>query len=1123
MFLYSGAITMRILMDQERKHWLMKTDKSKTLQDKETGDMFKSVIDNNGGEIVLSTEKLEDANDFMQTISFDTSQSSGSAILEFQTSAFTYSPSVNGLTFARIKASKYPFVYQGQLQYFNYKVKFSNCEEVTLLFGTSKSSTNVIPTKWIKTSTPPSVLVINTANDNVLVEKRLVFTEDTTNPVWYYPLTENLQPFALTETGNNEYTTALVVSDNNIGYPMYWFTCDNSNIGPNVSITDPSNINNNDDVIIYFGARGNDSKYNVLGYVGIDGNNDATPSCDTTSHFSILVHPKRPNAVFSGDIISDRRMDLSRNIVFKDTTNQTEYTIPIVLSSDDGSTITMNTDDVAWTYIDTTTYSINMDVFDGNCVNVATSINTLIPFIKIHLDESVLFDVDDTDYGTAGIFMSSMNPHDDIQEGYPFDVSNFDGLPTWMTSETPDRQRLAMYAIHNTPFYAEENPTSRQVAGLLFDLGENVSDEDESLSNDQFGRIYYVGNDPAEYENNATTEHPKPPRTLARICDIPTTVVQLSNISGLAPSSIVDKKYVRTEASYTTEEKERVWNVLSSRWVRPSCVDENNNPIYDLNTNQQTMVFESVEDLNKVDLVTHNDFRYRLNLNPLVDVNDVYISSITNGGAGYTTQDTILLVIGGFSFTIVPETVDANGSVLTAGIGFNEPITEVNLSNFNMSDVGDGLTEIYSTSPMSGSGSGFKCILGIRNYQNYKTKKGGIFEDLFAVVHKSDGVYFYQYIINNPSKESLQTGTWVEGSKLTTIVDSTSITAEGNLSTEDAFVTGNIPHYRSFQVQQLENNRPTVTLRGMKTNNFINIPSSNVNTPINIDISKFYSNGEILSATATERSERGVSKALHNISKLYYDSYIIWKWKTSSTSDLNFDYSIIRRSLNNYISTDTTNYLPKNDIYVNTYLHTNNATTIVWNGEDDNTFIFVFDKDYTKHETYEFTNNGFEISTTEFTFDDIDIKTSPDQQYQTPTLFDIDGPLGKLQWNILSTSPAHVNTPGAKPVAVGVVTFEDWTKDTQRQIIKHFPIGGWRCIMPKQTQFRFVNGTTQVIPTRLDVIRRSAANAQQTVRYVKDSKDNDVSSSTLIIDTNTSTNKTHLKVFNPQTNQFEIL
>ena len=246
MFLYSGAITMRILMDQERKHWLLKTDKSKTLQDKTTGDMFKSVIDNNGGEINLSTEKLTDSNDFMQKLGFDVIASSGSAILEFQSSAFTYSPSVNGLTFARIKASKYPYSYGGEVQYFNYKVKFVNCEVVTLLFGTSKTSSNVIPTKWIKTTSAPKVVVINTADDNILVEKNLAFVSDIANPVWYYPLTENLQPFGLSETGNSEYTTSMVISDNNIGYPMYWFTCDNSNIGPTVSI-DSNNVNNNGD------------------------------------------------------------------------------------------------------------------------------------------------------------------------------------------------------------------------------------------------------------------------------------------------------------------------------------------------------------------------------------------------------------------------------------------------------------------------------------------------------------------------------------------------------------------------------------------------------------------------------------------------------------------------------------------------------------------------------------------------------------------------------------------------------------------------------------------------------------------------------------------------------------
>jgi hypothetical protein len=105
---------------------------------------------------------------------------------------------------------------------------------------------------------------------------------------------------------------------------------------------------------------------------------------------------------------------------------------------------------------------------------------------------------------------------------------------------------------------------------LLFDLGYNSP---EATEDEAKGRIYYISNDPCEYDNNQTSEHPKPGRTLARICDIPTTVVQLTNITGLAPSSIVDKKYVRTEADYSNDDKERVWNTLKSRWVRPSNLD----------------------------------------------------------------------------------------------------------------------------------------------------------------------------------------------------------------------------------------------------------------------------------------------------------------------------------------------------------------------------------------------------------------------------------------------------------------------------------------------------------------------------------------------------------------------
>jgi hypothetical protein len=255
---------------------------------------------------------------------------------------------------------------------------------------------------------------------------------------------------------------------------------------------------------------------------------------------------------------------------------------------------------------------------------------------------------------------------------------------------------------------------------------------------------------------------------------------------------------------------------------------------------------------------------------------------------------------------------------------------------------------------------------------------------------------------------------------------------------------------------------------------------------------------------------------------MYYDSHIIWKWKTNSASDLTSEYSIIRRSLNTYISAAAMNYLPTNNLYVNAFLHTNNATTIVWNTNDDKTFIFVYDEAYTKHETYSF-DNGFEIHTDDFTLDNIDIKVSPDQSYQTPVLFDIDGPLGKLQWNIMTTSPAYTKLHNATIIDDGVVTFDDWQIGIQRQNIEHFPLGGWRCVMPKQTKFRFINGSVQVTPVQMDIVRRSAPQSQQTVRFVKDSNDNDVSSSTLIIDTNTSTNTTHLKAFNTSTNQFEEL
>lgn len=84
---------------------------------------------------------------------------------------------------------------------------------------------------------------------------------------------------------------------------------------------------------------------------------------------------------------------------------------------------------------------------------------------------------------------------------------------------------------------------------------------DELSPVDEYGRVFIISNDEAVYENNATTENAKPPRTFARICDIPTNYSQLIGIHGLAPIFVIDTDYVRTECNFTSDDKEIIYNL----------------------------------------------------------------------------------------------------------------------------------------------------------------------------------------------------------------------------------------------------------------------------------------------------------------------------------------------------------------------------------------------------------------------------------------------------------------------------------------------------------------------------------------------------------------------------------
>jgi hypothetical protein len=83
----------------------------------------------------------------------------------------------------------------------------------------------------------------------------------------------------------------------------------------------------------------------------------------------------------------------------------------------------------------------------------------------------------------------------------------------------------------------------------------------------EYGRGYLLSNDPVAYINNALeTVHQKAERTVARICDIPTSYEQLQHVTYISPTIVVDPYYIRQYAPYTPELRYTIWNDRRSKW-----------------------------------------------------------------------------------------------------------------------------------------------------------------------------------------------------------------------------------------------------------------------------------------------------------------------------------------------------------------------------------------------------------------------------------------------------------------------------------------------------------------------------------------------------------------------------
>ena len=651
-----------------------------------------------------------------------------------------------------------------------------------------------------------------------------------------------------------------------------------------------------------------------------------------------------------------------------------------------------------------------------------------------------------------------------------------------------------------------------------------VGDISEIFENDERGRVYVISNDSTEYVNNNATAYPKPARTVARICDIPTSAMQLNGVTGLSPTQVVDPKYVRQEASYNLEDKNRLYNTMSSRFVRPTCYDEYG---YVINEDDK-FVFNSVDELNRVDLINHNNFRVLENLVPEVDPSNVVLSSIYSDGSGYGVDDIGVIMVGGYAFNYLVTEVSASGGVRSLTITPTKDLA-IHLSNFEMSEGGEGVTEPYGTSPTKGYGTGLKVRLRINDFDSLRVRKGAIFTDLFALVRTNTGLWIYTYEINESSSDLLKTGVWTPSTLISEFENST-YGQDGFLSSAESMMVSMLPQRKQIPVCKQSTNVDPTSLDTLSTSTFINvidqnktpvkIPNiSNANTSNNVevDITKFYCNG-ILTLSALDRKTDAVFAEMERNNLIRNNCYVFWNWV--STSGNQFKCGVIYRSLNNLVSTENTTMLPKNDLKYPHNVDTNANTSIVWDVPNVGIMMWVYNPAYKKCEKYSIDTGtkNLHIDRVASSWDNIEIRNP----VGSSTLSLVDS--SKIfQYNVWTNCYPYATQKTNDSIYAQYKFVQIISKGTTLSNANtNKPlVGNWELVFPRVHSFKFSNDSRNIFysPVQMQTLRGS--NLGNIGSVIDEVTGYNVNQSTLVL--NETDSGIGVRAFNPETSKWETI
>ena len=265
----------------------------------------------------------------------------------------------------------------------------------------------------------------------------------------------------------------------------------------------------------------------------------------------------------------------------------------------------------------------------------------------------------------------------------------------------------------------------------------------------EYARVYSVTNDSIDYENNARLLKPKPERSIARICDIPQSYIQLVNTVNYAPTYALDQEYVRQGASWKIADEDNLWNGQSK-----------------LVKYQERFLFGYDEDLNEIldDTYLMEHYAEYGNFGRTIDMShpepegDVEFLPYPERdpenptdlrGHDYEVGDEFITLIGPHAFRGYVYSVSDENHAVTQIVMYENNNTEVNIANI------PGVESYWKTTTVTGNGDGLVLLLKIDEdvWDNAQIKKIGILDGLYTFKYDSLGrIWIWEYI----------DGTWVQ-------------------------------------------------------------------------------------------------------------------------------------------------------------------------------------------------------------------------------------------------------------------------------------------------------------------------------------------------------------------------